>query len=160
MQRVKTDRSLLIYILLTIVTFGIYGLIFIHELAKDVNEMCREDGKTTQGLLMLILLTAVTCGIYAIYWWYAVSERVGNAAARRGLNNLNFNGGTFLLWYLVGALLCGIGSLVAYYKLFDACNQVGNHYNQFGPGGQPPFSFQPPCGGQNFYGGQPPYGRL
>ena len=56
MRRVKTDRSLLIYILLTIVTFGIYGLIFIHELAKDVNEMCREDGKTTQGLLMLILL--------------------------------------------------------------------------------------------------------
>ena len=164
MRRVKTDRSLLIYILLTIVTFGIYGLIFIHELAKDVNEMCREDGKTTQGLLMLILLTAVTCGIYAIYWWYSVSERVGNAASRRGLNNLNFNGGTFLLWYLVGALVCGIGSLVAFYKLFDACNQVGNHYNQFGPGAWPPYGGQPPFGGNPYgqqppYGGQPPYGQ-
>ncbi|MBO5355856.1 MAG: DUF4234 domain-containing protein [Clostridia bacterium] len=146
MRRVKTDRSLLIYILLSIVTCGIYNWIFIHELASDVNEMCREDGKTTQGLLMFLLLSLVTCGFYAIYWWYAVSERVGVAAARRGLNHLNFNGGTFLLWYLVGALVCGIGTFVAYYKLFDVCNQVGNHYNQFGPGGMPPFGAVPPYG--------------
>ena len=130
MRRVKTDRSLLVYILLTLVTCGIYSLIFVHELANDVNEMCKDDGKITQGLLMYILLTLVTCGFYSIYWWYSVADRIGSAASRRGLHHLNFNGSTYLLWFLVGALICGIGSLVALHKLFDACNQVGNQYNQ------------------------------
>ena len=130
MRLVKTDRSLLLYILLSIVTCGFYNLFFVSSLAGDVNEMCRGDGKKTADVLMYLLLSVVTCGFYSIYWWYSVSERVGNAAARRRLQHLNFSGSTFLLWYLVGIVLCGLGSFVAYYKLFDACNQVGNQYNQ------------------------------
>ena len=130
MRTVKTDWSLLLYILLTIATCGLYGLFLVHQLAENVNEMCKDDGKTTQGAVLFVLLSIATCGFYSIYWWYAVSDRVGNAAARRRLQHLNFNGATFLLWYLVGVIICGIGTLVAYYKLFDACNQVGNHYNQ------------------------------
>ena len=34
---VKQDRSLLTYVLLSIVTCGIYSWIFLYELAKDVN---------------------------------------------------------------------------------------------------------------------------
>ena len=157
MRRVKTDRSLLVYILLTLVTLGIYGWITIYELAQDVNEMCTDDGKTTQGLLMYILLTIVTCGIYGIIWWYSVSERVYQAAQRRGVRNVDCSGGTFLLWFILGCFLCTPLTFIAYYKLFDGCNKVGAHYNM--TGGQPPFGGQPPYGGQPFYGAQqPPYG--
>ena len=34
---IKQDRSLLKYILLSIITCGIYSWIFLYELAKDVN---------------------------------------------------------------------------------------------------------------------------
>ena len=158
MRKVKTDRSLLMYILLTIVTCGIYSLIFMHELAEDVNEMCRDDGKNTQGLLMLILLSFVTCGIYPIIWWYSVCDRIGSAANRR-FGKTDFNGGTYLLWVLLGMFVCVILSYVGMYKMFECSNMVANHYNQsidnaYVYGGQPGYG-QP----QQPYGYQQPYGQ-
>lgn len=49
MRRIQTDRGLLKYILLTIVTCGIYSYYFIYKLAEDVNEMCKEDGQKDRG---------------------------------------------------------------------------------------------------------------
>ena len=160
MRRVKTDRSVLIYFLLSLVTCGIYGLFFVHRLAADVNEMCKDDGKNTQGLLVYILLSIVTCGIYGIVWWFGVAERVSLAAQRRGVRDVDCSGATFLLWYLLGVFLSsfvfGIAFMViAYYKLFDGCNKVGEHYNR--TGGTPLYGGYPPYGGQP--GGQPPYGN-
>ena len=129
MRKVKTDRSLLIYILLTIVTCGIYGLFFLHDLAKDVNEMCKDDGKNTQGLLVYILLSIVTCGIYSIVWWYCVADRIGSAAFRR-LGKNDFNGGTYLLWTLLGAFVCMVLAYVGMYKLSECSNMVALQYNQ------------------------------
>lgn len=153
MKLVKTDRSILVYILLSLLTFGIYGLIYIYELARDVNTMCADDGKTTQGLLVYILLSVVTCGIYAIVWWYGVSERVSRAAARRGLNQVDISGSTFLLWYLLGMFVCTFLVFIAYHKLFEACNAVGNEYNTCVKSGLNPFA---PAGGFNPQ--QPPMG--
>ena len=172
MRKVKADRSLLMYILLTLVTCGIYGFIFMHELAQDTNEMCKEDGKTTQGVLMYILLSIVTCGIYSIYWWYAVSDRIGQAATRK-IGKNDFNGGTFLLWYLLGLFLCTFVVFVAYYKLFESSNALAAQHNQsvdsaYMYGGQQPYGnqfAQQPYGnqyGQQPYGnqyGQQPYGN-
>ena len=47
MRKIKTDRSLLMYILLTIVTCGIYSYWFIYTIAQDLNEICKEDGEKT-----------------------------------------------------------------------------------------------------------------
>ena len=66
MRQLNTDRGLLKLILLSFITCGIYELIFIHSLAADVNEACREDGKHTTGLLGLLLLSLITCGIYSL----------------------------------------------------------------------------------------------
>lgn len=129
MRKVKTDRSVLAYILLTIVTCGIYGMIFIHDLAQDVNDMCRDDGKTTAGLLSYILLSLVTCGIYSIIWWYGASERVHQAAQRRGVVGVDCSGTTYLLWYILGMYVCAFFTLYADHKLFEGCNKVGEQYN-------------------------------
>ena len=158
MRKVKTDRSLLIYNLLTIVTCGIYAYFFIHDLAQDVNEMCKDDGKTTQGLLVYILLSIVTCGIYGIIWWYCVADRVGYTAARR-FGKLDFNGGVYLLWTLLGCFVCAFLPFVGMYKLIECTNAVAAHYNQmidtaYANGGQIPYT-QPQFGQPNqFYGNQ------
>ena len=64
---VKTDYSLLMYILLSIVTCGIYGLYFTYKMAQDTNQICAGDGDKTAGLGAYILLSLVTCGIYS-FW--------------------------------------------------------------------------------------------
>ena len=45
MERKKEDRSLLIYLLLSIVTCGIYGAIFMWKFVKDLNEVSAAKNK-------------------------------------------------------------------------------------------------------------------
>lgn len=124
----KTDRSILAYILLNLVTCGIYGWYFIYALARDVNVVCDGDGKRTAGLVKLILLSMITCGFYQIYWMYSLGNRLAANAPRYG-QNFQENGTTVLLWYLVGALLCGIGPLVAMNIIIKNTNTLCVAYN-------------------------------
>lgn len=124
---VKTDRSLLIFILLNIVTCGIYSLFFIHSLAKDVNIVCAGDGRKTQGLLMLILLSIVTCGIYTYIWYYSLGNRLSANAPRYGLT-FPENGTSVLLWMLFGILLCGIGPFIAMNIIIKNTNYLTQSY--------------------------------
>ena len=126
--RLKTDRSLLAYILLTLVTCGFYSWYFIYALARDVNVACGGDGKTTAGLAKFILLGLVTCGFYQIYWMYSLGNRLAANAPRYG-QSFQENGTTVLLWYLVGALLCGIGPLVAMHIIIKNTNTLCVAYN-------------------------------
>lgn len=125
----RTDRSLASYILLSIITCGIYSYYFLYTMARDANVICSEDGKKTGGLLAFILLSFVTCGFYAIYWYYSLGNRLAENAPRYGLN-FQENGTTILLWYLVGALLCGIGPFVAMHILMKNMNSLSMAYNQ------------------------------
>ena len=128
-MKVNQSRSLLVYIILTFVTCGIYPLYFIYSFAKDVNIMCAGDGKNTSGLLMFIILSTITCGIYGIYWWYAVAERIGNAQANRGVAK-DIDGGKYLLWSIIGYLTtCVILSLYATYLVFKGANSVAAMHN-------------------------------
>ena len=127
-QTVKTDRSLLMYIVLSLITCGIYAWYFIYSLARDVNIMCREDGQKTGGLLAFILLSIITCGFYSLYWMYCLGNRLAANAPRYGMN-FQENGTTVLLWYLVGAFLCGIGPYVAMHILIKNANALGVAYN-------------------------------
>ncbi len=125
----KTDRNLLVYILLSIVTCGIYPLYFIYRLAEDVNVACEGDGEDTPGLVALILLSLVTCGIYSWYWYYRLGNRLANNSMRYGLM-FQENGTTILMWCLFGALLCGIGPYVAMYILIKNTNAICDAYNR------------------------------
>lgn len=57
--RLKEDRSLVTYILLSLVTCGIYGYYFIYKLAEEVNIACEGDGEQTSGLVAFILLSFI-----------------------------------------------------------------------------------------------------
>ena len=129
MRRIQTDRSIVMYILLTIVTCGIYGYYFIYKLAEDVNEMCKEDGQKTGGLAAFILLSLVTCGIYAYYWYYQIANRIQLNGPRYGIT-VQESGTTILLWCLIGLLLCGIGPLVAMHFIIKNTNAMATAYNQ------------------------------
>lgn len=127
--KLKTDRNIVVYILLTIITCGIYGLFFLHSWIQDVNTACQGDGDDTPGLLMFYLLTIVTCGIYSYVWYYKLANRLANNASRYGLR-FSDSGGSILLWMILGSFLCGIGPLVAMHKLFTNTNAICAAYNR------------------------------
>ena len=125
----KTDRSLVLYILLGFLTCGIYQLYVFYTIMRDVNVACNGDGRHTPGLLEFILFGILTCGIYDLYWFYSVGNRLADNAPRYGLH-FQENGTTILLWMLIGSLLCFIGSYVGIYFLLNNVNAICSAYNQ------------------------------
>jgi len=142
-------RSFLTYILLSIITCGIYSIFFWYSYSDDMNKVCNGDGKETQNYLIVFLLSLVTCGIYYYIWVYGVGNRLQENATRYNLR-INENGTTILLWYIIGGFVCGLGSIYALYLLVKNMNDVADRYNQYFFGG-----------GQNQQGyqqyQQPPY---
>lgn len=127
-MKVKEDRSLGMYIVLTIVTCGIYSYYFLYTIAQDMNVVCAGDGKKTPGLVQFILLSIVTCGIYAWIYYYNIGNRLSENAPRYGLN-FTENGTTILMWFIFGSLLCGIGPFIAMNIIIKNMNALAHAYN-------------------------------
>lgn len=124
-----TDRSIAFYIILSVITCGIYGYYFLYTMARDTNVACAGDGENTPGLAQLILLSIVTCGIYAYYWDYKIGNRLFANGPRYGLN-LTENGTTVLMWDIIGLFIMGIGHYIAMYVLINNLNQICAEYNK------------------------------
>ena len=116
---IKADRSLIGWLLLSLVTCGIYSFYFLYCLARDVNTLCQDDGDYTPGLAEFILLSFVTCGFYAYYWYYKIGNRL----------LFQENGTTVLLWQIFGALLCGLGPIFAMNIIINNTNAMATAYN-------------------------------
>ena len=125
---IKTDRGVIGWLLLSIVTCGIYSYYFLYCLARDINVMCQGDGDSTPGLAAFILLSFVTCGFYALYWYYKIGNRLQANAPRYGLM-FQENGTTVLMWQIVGALLCGLGPIFAMNIIIKNTNAMATAYN-------------------------------
>ena len=70
------ERSLLKYILLSLVTCGIYSIYFWYQFDRDVNTVCEGDGKQPMSYLAVVVLSVVTCSIFLWYWYYKQAERL------------------------------------------------------------------------------------
>lgn len=131
-RQLKTDRGLLKFILLSIVTCGIYAIIFWSAIGDDINLLAsRRDGqKTMHYCLVTFLVAPITCGIYAIIWWHKLSNRIGDEARARGVQT-DFSASTFWLWYVLGSLII-VGPFIYVHKLCEAMNGSCKSFNQFG----------------------------
>lgn len=129
----KENRSMLVVILLSIITCGLYSLWFYYAYARDMNTACAGDGKKTGGLLAIIFLSIITLGIYGIVWTYKVGDRIYENCARRGLQ-APCSGGSLLLWSILGSAII-IGPFVALHKMLKGLNMLCAHYNRAGRGG-------------------------
>lgn len=128
-QQLKTNRGLLKYILLSLVTLGIYPLVIMSCISTDINLIAsRYDGKKTMHFCLLaFIFSGLTLGIAPIVWYHRISARIGNELSRRGIS-YSFGAGSFWGWNVLGALI-GIGPFVYLHKLFKAMNLLSEHYN-------------------------------
>lgn len=127
--QLKTNRGLLKFILLSIITLGIYPLVFYSVISTDINVIAsRYDGKKTMHYcLLLFLIGPITLGIAYLVWFHNISKRIGSELSRRG-NSYNFGAGTFWLWCVLGSFIL-VGPLVYLHKLSKAMNLLVKHYN-------------------------------
>lgn len=130
--QLKTKRGLLKYILLGLITFGIYPLVVMSSISSDINTIAsRYDGKKTMHYcLIFFIFTGLTLGIAPIVWYHRISARIGNELQRRGIN-YSFGAGSFWGWNVLGTLIV-VGPLVYIHKLCKAMNLLSEHYNVHG----------------------------
>ncbi len=126
------QRSFGIYLLLSIITCGIYSIIFWYQYTEDINEICRGDGHESPNYIIVILLSIITCGIYGYIWYYSQANRLQAAANKYGIS-IQGDGTIVLLWMILGSLLFGIGPFIAFYILINNMNQVAIAYNNDSP---------------------------
>lgn len=94
-------RSIALYIVLTLITCGIFGIVWMIMLANDVNVV---SGVTDTSGIVVFLLTVVTCGIYGWYWAYRCGEKIDRAKQARGIPASN-GGVLYLLLYIFGGII-------------------------------------------------------
>ena len=162
MNNVKTNRSLIAYLILSVLTFGLYSIWFTYKMKEDVNTICREDGKNTPGLIVLFLLSIVTCGIYALIWQWQLCERISEYERRHNMPN-DISGIKYYAWTILGYFLCGIGPFVAMYLLIKGLNNISIKYlatRNAGGNVSRPSSNNTPSSSSNTSSGAPSRGRL
>ena len=128
----KTNRGMIKAILLSIITFGIYGIVFYSNISTDINIIAtRYDGKKTMHYCLLIFLVApITLGIGAIVWGHRICARIGNELRRRGVA-YSFGAGSYWGWGFFGSLI-GVGPFIFLHKLCKAMNLLCADYNARG----------------------------
>jgi len=129
-QALRTDYSLGKLILLSIVTFGIYSLVFQYQLIRDINITAASDGKKTTGLFVMILLSIITFGIYGIVWQIMFIMRVENENKRRN-TGVSFG---IMDWVIFSLLLSWtiICPFIFMSKQIKAFNAINASYNMYG----------------------------
>lgn len=80
-------RNIATCIILSIVTFGIYGIYWFVQINNDINELANPPKRTGGGVAFL--LTIITLNIYGIYWAYKMGGLLDSAQAQRGLPTQN-----------------------------------------------------------------------
>lgn len=132
LYQLKTNRSFIKTLLLSIITFGIYLLITYGGITDDVNQVCSpHDGKKSMNYYLLVfIVTPITAGIANIVWQHNICNRIGDELKRRNID-YSFGAKDFWLWGILGFLII-VGPFVYLHKFFKAVNLMNENYNMYG----------------------------
>ena len=110
------NRSIAVCIILTIVTCGIYGIVWMIQVVNDLNVACGEPQDTSGGVVWL--LSIVTCNIYLWVWLYKAGKKVD-----RMTNAMNSSNS--LIYLLLG--IFGF-SIVSFALIQNELNKVAAYH--------------------------------
>lgn len=77
------ERDIALSVILTVITCGIYGIIWYISLADEVKLVAKDNVSPSGGVVFL--LGIVTCGIYTLYWYYKMGQLMQKALSEAGL---------------------------------------------------------------------------
>ena len=123
-QPMIKQRKIAKYVLLQIVTLGIYGLFFWSDWTEDLNKMCKDDDNESANYILVFILDIFSLGIYSFIWNYTQAERMYRIAPKYGIA-LKHGGSYVLLLRTILFFLPVIGSV----ERIKAFNTLAVAYN-------------------------------
>ena len=87
-SQLRTNRGLAKFIILSILTLGIYALVVFAHISEETNVVCsRYDGQKTMNYWLLVFIVGpLTLGIGYLVWHHKLCARIGSELTRRGLD--------------------------------------------------------------------------
>ncbi|MBR5939111.1 DUF4234 domain-containing protein [Candidatus Saccharibacteria bacterium] len=130
--KLRTNRGLLKYLVFSLLTLGIYGIVVMSRISTEINIIASKHDyrNTTHYCLMVFLLSWLTLGIYPLIWWSNISSRIGYELESRNLP-YKFGAGHFWGWDFFGSLII-VGPFIFMHQFFKAMNILCTHYNKCG----------------------------
>lgn len=127
--QLKTNRSLLKFVFLSLITFGIYGLVVMSAVSTDITTIAsRYDGKKTMHYcLVVFIFSPLTLGIVYLVWSHRLCDRIGCELVRRNIS-YRFGPLDFWLWDILGAFIL-VGPFIYMYRLLKSMNFLSENYN-------------------------------
>ena len=125
----RTNRGLLKYLVLSLITFDIYSIFVFSHISEEINIIATpRDGKHTMHYcLIFFIFSWLTLGIAPLVWMHRICNRIGKELRERSLPYI-FGAEDFWLWGFFGSLII-IGPFVFLHKFFKAMNLVNADFN-------------------------------
>ena len=124
MEKIK-QRDMVKFVLLSLLTAGIYPLYFYYKLSMDINAVCKGDGKESESYLVAVALSAITLGAYKVYWVYKLAQRLHVNAPRYDFKMVQTGKDIAVL----DAFSAGY---ISAWELIKNMNKIAKKYNQSG----------------------------
>ncbi|MDD7381337.1 MAG: DUF4234 domain-containing protein [Bacillales bacterium] len=125
-------RGLVKIVLLSIITFGIYGLIHVCGIVKDLNKCRQGHGETKKSMnpIGVVFLSVITLGIVPIVWGHRLTKRMSNELEYR---DISYSLKEWHYW-VYEILLCEtvVCPIIYLHKLIKASNLINKHHNTYG----------------------------
>lgn len=108
------------YIFLSIITLGIYSIVFWCKWTKDLNKICEGDDKESANYLLVFILDIFSLFIYAFVWNYQMAERMFQKAADYNVSLKH--GGMFVAIWRVLPFVSSVYKIKYFNRLAEAYN--------------------------------------
>ena len=92
------ERNIVVCILLSIITCGIYGIYWFITLTDDVS---RANSNPNFTGVKSFIFTLITCGIYSFYWNYKIGKEMYEANQKAGISSSD-NSAIYLILSIFG----------------------------------------------------------
>ena len=114
------ERNIVVAILLSFLTCGIYGIYWFIVLTDDASR-ANEDPNFTG--VKAFLFTLITCGIYGFYWNYKIGKEMYEANQKNGINSSD-NSALYLIISIFGL------SIITYCLVQSELNEIARKNNE------------------------------
>ena len=127
--KLQTNRSMWKLILLSLVTFGVYSIIFFIPFSFDLDKAAPSKNRSkTLNYIFAYILAYFTFSIVLDIWHYQIAARIEDALEEREIN-YDFGTRDFWTWFIFGSFIL-VGPFVYFHKLCKAMNLICEDYNK------------------------------
>lgn len=82
------SRSILLYLLLSILTCGIFEIVWLYLIASDINKLCAQKGqRPLTDPILVVIFSLLTCQIFSVYYFWKAGNTIYELSDRRLSDN-------------------------------------------------------------------------